>query len=311
VTGVGANHPSAPSLPAKGRLFVVATPIGNLGDITLRALETLRAVRVVAAEDTRHTGLLLRHFQIQARLISYHEHNRAARLPALLRALSEGDVALVSDAGTPLISDPGQDLVAAAAAAGYEVVPIPGPAAPIAALSVSGLATSTFHFLGFLPRRAGERRRAIAGMAGWPGTIVLFEAPHRLRATLRDLLDVLGDRPIAVCCELTKLYEQVLRSTLVGAVAHYADEVPRGEFTLVVAGAPTGHGGAVPAGTAPQVEAAADLQARFAALVTAMGDRKRALAALAERTGRPRKDLYRQLMTGPQAAQAGREEGRG
>jgi 16S rRNA (cytidine1402-2'-O)-methyltransferase len=305
------DRPPASSPQAKGRLFVVATPIGNLGDITLRALETLRAVHVVAAEDTRHTGLLLRHFQIKVPLISYHEHNRAARLPALLRALSEGDVALVSDAGMPGLSDPGYPLIRAALDAGHEVVPIPGPAAPIAALSISGLATSPFHFLGFLPRRTGERRRAIAGAAGWPGTIVLFEAPHRLRATLRDLLDVLGDRRIAVCCELTKLYEQVLRTTLVAAVAHYADEVPRGEFTLVVAGAPTGKADAPPAGTAPQKETAAGLQARFATLVTAMGDRKRALAALAEQTGRPRKDLYRQLMTGQQARQAGHEESGG
>jgi 16S rRNA (cytidine1402-2'-O)-methyltransferase len=230
-------------------------------------------------------------------MISFHEHNRRQRLPELLAALAEGDLALVSDAGTPLISDPGSDLVAAAAAAGFEVVPIPGPAAPLAALMVSGLDTAVFHFVGFLPRRSGPRRRAIEVIAAWPGSVVLFEAPHRLRATLADLLAVVGDRPVAICGELTKLFEQVVRTTLAAAVERYQAETPRGEYTLVLAGTAVGLSPVDQPTPAPDEPAGStDLPRRFAALAAELGDRKQALAQLARETGLPRKELYRQLM---------------
>ncbi len=299
---VGGDLAPACETAPGGRLFVVATPIGNLRDVTLRALDTLRQVRLIAAEDTRQTRKLLSHYDIHTPLISYHQHNRARRLPQLLEALREGDVALVSDAGTPLISDPGQELVAAAVAAGHRVVPIPGPSAPIAALSVAGVAASPVTFAGFLPRRATERRAQIAWLATLPGAIVLFEAPHRLRETLAELASALGDRPVAVCGELTKLFEQVLHTTLAEAARYFERTEPRGEFTLVIgpgqpaprgapgqepasgeeAGAPTGYG--------------RDLHARFLALERELGSRGKALARLAAETGRPRKTLYRELL---------------
>jgi 16S rRNA (cytidine1402-2'-O)-methyltransferase len=279
---------------------VVATPIGNLGDVTQRALETLRAVHLVAAEDTRHTGRLLKHFGIRVPLVSYQAHNRAERLPQVLAALQTGNVALVSDAGTPLVSDPGQELVAAAAAAGHEVIPIPGASAPIAALSVAGLPALPFHILGFLPRRSSERRRALQQAGAWPGALVLFEAPHRLVALLQDASDVLGERRVTVCCELTKLYEQVQRTTLAGALDHFRAQPPRGEFTLVVAGVESA---ATPGGR--DEDAAARLRIspearrrRFDALAAQLGDRRRALAALAAEASLPRKALYAELIAG-------------
>lgn len=290
-----------------GTLYVVATPIGNLGDITLRALETLRRVRLVAAEDTRHTGRLLHHFEIKTRLVSYHAHNRARRTQQLVQALAQGDIALVSDAGTPAISDPGQELVRAASAAGYAVVPIPGPSAAIAAVSISGLDTSAVHFVGFLPRRTSERTRALRGVVDWPGVVVCFEAPHRLQACLDDVLAVAGNREIAVCCELTKRFEQVYRGNVAGAVAHFAQTPPRGEFTVVLAGRPEGERGGVARandGAAASSDQAAQSEgvdseavaARFAALVQETGDRRVALSTLAAETGLPRKVLYARFM---------------
>jgi 16S rRNA (cytidine1402-2'-O)-methyltransferase len=283
-----------------GTLYVVATPIGNLGDVTLRALETLRSVRLIAAEDTRHTRALLSRFEIHTPLTSYHHHNRAQRLPRLLAELARGDVALVADAGTPAISDPGQELVAAAAAAGHQIVAVPGPSSVAAAVSIAGLDAVPFHFLGFLPRRAPARRRVLAQAATWPGALVLFEAPHRLRALLADLLATLGDRRVAVCGELTKLYEQVHRGTLSEAAAHFERAAPRGEYTLVVAG----HvGAAEPAAPAsPAHLAPAAVRRRFEALQEELGGRRPALAALAAETGQPRKTLYRQLIQ-PSAVQ--------
>lgn len=281
-----------------GRLFVVSTPIGNLGDITIRALEVLRSVALVAAEDTRHTRKLLTHFQIGARLLSYHAHNRRSRSGDLLAALGRGDVALVTDAGTPVISDPGQELVSAAAAAGHEVVVLPGASALTAALAVSGLGSSVVHFAGFLPRRGGERRRVLER---WSRTrhgaeeevLVVFEAPHRLVETLGDALDVLGDRTIAVCGDLTKRFESVYRGLMSDALAHFAENRPRGEFTLVIS--LPADGGALPQQVA---SIAADLEARFAALIELHGgDRKRALSALAVETHRPRKELYARLVS--------------
>jgi 16S rRNA (cytidine1402-2'-O)-methyltransferase len=262
-------------------LYVVATPIGNLEDVTLRALRVLREVSLIAAEDTRTTRKLLARHGIRARLVSYNEHNKAARRPQLLAALRDGDVALVSEGGTPVISDPGQDLVTAALEAGFTVTPIPGPSAVTAALAVSGLSTRQFTYLGFLPRRAGERRRLFASLRDDPRTIVAFESPHRLLRSLSDMHAEWGDRRIAVCRELTKLFEEVFRASISEALEHFADR-PRGEFTLVV------EGSAGPA--APDFEAARrDLQQRRSDGEPA----KLAVAEVARRYGLPHRQVYR------------------
>ena len=218
-----------------GTLFVVATPIGNLEDITLRALRVLREVALIAAEDTRTTRILLRKHSITTRLISYHEHNMAVRTPKLLAVLESSDVALVSEAGTPGVSDPGHQIIVAALEAGFPVISIPGPSAVIAALTTSGLPMREFTFLGFLPRRSGERRRALSALAREPRTLVFFESPHRLLRTLEDIGATIGDRRVAICRELTKIFEEVFRGSVSEALAHFAD--PRGEFTVVVEGA--------------------------------------------------------------------------
>jgi 16S rRNA (cytidine1402-2'-O)-methyltransferase len=220
-----------------GTLYVVGTPIGNLEDITLRALRVLRECALIAAEDTRKTRILLDRYGIEKPMISYFEHNEAARIPQILEALAQGDVALVSEAGMPGLSDPGYVLIRAALERGFPVVPIPGPSAPVTALVVSGLPADRFLFLGFLPRKPGERRRLLAQVAALPWTLVAFEAPHRLRETLRDILEILGDRPMAVARELTKIHEEIRRGTVREILTHFAEVEPRGEFTLVIAGA--------------------------------------------------------------------------
>jgi 16S rRNA (cytidine1402-2'-O)-methyltransferase len=215
-------------------LFLVATPIGNLEDITFRALHILGDVALIAAEDTRTARKLLAHYKIGTRLVSYSEHNMAQRTPQLLRALESGDIALVSEAGMPGVSDPGYELTVAALAAGHEVSPIPGASASVAALAASGLPSRRFTFVGFLPRRSVERCRLFESIAEDRGTIVAFESPHRLRAALADALAALGDRRIAVCRELTKLHEEIFRGNISEAIAHFGE--PRGEFTLVIEG---------------------------------------------------------------------------
>lgn len=217
-------------------LYIVATPIGNLEDITLRALRVLREARLIAAEDTRHTRTLLDHYQITTPCISYHEHNKLARLDEILSALGAGDVALVSDAGTPALSDPGFELVGACIAAGFSVTPVPGPAAPIAALVASGLPTERFAYVGFLPRRSAERKLLLADMAELALTLVCFEAPHRLLDSLGDMLEVLGDRRIVVANDLTKRFEELRRGTVAQMVTHFSAQRPRGEYTLVIEG---------------------------------------------------------------------------
>lgn len=219
-----------------GTLYLVATPIGNLEDITARALRILGEVRLIAAEDTRQTRKLLQHYHLQTPLTSYHEHNKLIKLDNILSALGEGDVALVSDAGTPALNDPGYELVRAALDAGFPVSPVPGPSAPIAALVASGLPTDRFLYLGYLPRKANERRQVIENVAGLPYTLIFLETPHRLLDALEDLQAALGDRPIAVARELTKLYEEIFRGTLSDAQLHFTQQAPRGEFTLVVGG---------------------------------------------------------------------------
>lgn len=217
-------------------LYIVSTPIGNLEDITLRALRILREARLIAAEDTRHTRTLLDHYQIATPCISYHEHNKLARLDAILAALAEGDVALVSDAGTPALSDPGFELVNACIAAGFPVAPVPGPSAPIAALVASGLPTERFVYVGFLPRRSAERRALLADLGDLALTLVCFEAPHRLLDALVDLQAVLGDRRVVVANDLTKRFEELRRGTIAELITHFSVQRPRGEYTLVIEG---------------------------------------------------------------------------
>lgn len=219
-----------------GILYLVATPIGNLEDISARALRILGEARLIAAEDTRHTRKLLSHFGIHTPMISYHEHNKLTRLDEVLAALAQGDVALVSDAGTPALNDPGYELVGAAIAAGYTVSPIPGPTAPIAALVASGLPTDAFLYLGYLPRKAAERRNLLAQVASMPFTLIFLETPHRLMGALEDMQSKLGDRPCAIARELTKLHEEIYRGSLGEALRHFGAQKPRGEFTIVVAG---------------------------------------------------------------------------
>lgn len=220
-----------------GTLYLVGTPIGNLEDVTLRALRILEEVPLVAAEDTRRARILLDHHGISARLISYFEGNKRTRIPQLLRALEEGDVALISEAGMPGLSDPGYDLAQAAIEEEHTIVPVPGASAPIVALVASGLPTDRFTFLGFLPRRSSARRALLEEVARQRSTLVAFETPHRLREALDDMQQVLGDRPVAICRELTKQYEEIWRGTIAQAQEHYAQEEPRGEFTLVIGGA--------------------------------------------------------------------------
>ncbi|MCH8993887.1 MAG: 16S rRNA (cytidine(1402)-2'-O)-methyltransferase [Chloroflexi bacterium] len=267
-------------------LYLVATPIGNLEDITLRALRVLGEVSLIAAEDTRTVRKLLsRHGIHRQRIVSYTERNRRARIPAILAALRDGDVALVSEAGTPAISDPGVHLVEAAAAAGYRVAPVPGPSALTAALAASGLPARQALYLGFLPRAAGRRRKLLRELADRTETLVIFEAPHRMKQTLIDLHDLLGDRRVAVCRELTKLYEEIYRGTLAAAREHFGQ--PRGEFTLVIEGADEAK---------PKRELPTDVDAQLREL-RARGHRARdAVREVTRRTGLSRQQVYRRWL---------------
>ncbi|KYH33815.1 16S rRNA (cytidine(1402)-2'-O)-methyltransferase [Neomoorella mulderi] len=266
-------------------LYLVATPIGNLEDITLRALRVLQEVDLIAAEDTRRTRELLAHYDLHTPLTSYHRHNQASKTPYLLKLLQEGrDIALVSDAGLPGISDPGEELVRRAIAAGIIVVPIPGANAALAALVASGLPAGRFVFEGFLPRAGKERRERLAALAAEERTLIFYEAPHRLVATLSDLLATLGERRVAVGRELTKKFETIWRGLLSEAVAHFHANPPRGEITLVVAGA----GPALLPAYDP-----ARAAAEVAELEAAGLDRKEAMARVARRYGQPRREIYR------------------
>ena len=216
-------------------LYVVPTPIGNLEDITLRALRVLREVDLIAAEDTRVSRKLLARYEITTRVTSFHEHNRRSKLGELLELLVDSDVALVSDAGMPTINDPGQDLVAAAVESGFDVVPLPGASAVTTALAASGIEVDGFVYVGFLPRERTKRVGLLSSLARETRAIVAFETPHRLASALADMMGALGDRKIAVCRELTKLHEEVYRGTVSGAISHFVK--PRGEFTLVIEGA--------------------------------------------------------------------------
>ena len=219
-----------------GTLYLVATPIGNLEDMSARAIRVLREASLIAAEDTRHTGKLLKHFQIETQLTSYFEHNKLNKLEFILEKLSTRDVALVSDAGTPAINDPGYELVKAALASNYAVVPVPGPSAPIAALTVSGLPTDAFLYLGYLPQKTSERHKRLQEVESQPFTLIFLESPHRIVESLEDILLILGDRKICVAREMTKMFEEYWRGDVQGAVAYFKSQPARGEFTLVVAG---------------------------------------------------------------------------
>jgi 16S rRNA (cytidine1402-2'-O)-methyltransferase len=268
-----------------GTLYVVATPLGNLGDISARALETLRTVDLIAAEDTRHTGRLLKHFDIDTPMCSLHEHNERERLDDLIGKLKSGThVALVSDAGTPLINDPGFRLVRAARDADLPVSPIPGPSAAIAALSVSGLATDRFVFAGYPPARSTARRKWFQALNGESATLVLYESPERIAATLADAADMLGNRPACVARELTKLHETVYNGTLAALVEKAAADsnMNRGEIVLLIAGCDE---------SAPGT----DVQKLLQALLLELPPRKAARIA-AKVSGQPARDLYAQAL---------------
>ncbi|MEW8958564.1 MAG: 16S rRNA (cytidine(1402)-2'-O)-methyltransferase [Moorella sp. (in: firmicutes)] len=266
-------------------LYLVATPIGNLEDITLRALKILGEVDLIAAEDTRRTRELLAHYNLHTPLTSYHRHNLRSKTPYLLKMLLEGKkLALVSDAGMPGISDPGEELVREAIDAGINVVPIPGPNAALAALVASGLPTSRFVFEGFLPRKGKERRERLIALAAEERTLIFYEAPHRLVNTLEDLLAALGDRRVAVGRELTKMFETIWRGMLSEAIAFFQANPPRGEITLVVAGA---------APSAPLQYDPARAAAEVKELEEAGVERKAAMAMIARRYGRSRREIYR------------------
>jgi 16S rRNA (cytidine1402-2'-O)-methyltransferase len=282
-----------------GTLFVVATPIGNLADVSLRALEVLGSVPLVAAEDTRLTRRLWARHGIGTRLVSYHAGNEDWRGPQLLEHLRSGaDLALVTDAGTPLVSDPGEGIVAGWASEGGRVVPVPGSSAVLAALVASGLATARWSFEGFLPRTGRERRERLARIASDDRATVLFEAPGRTAATVRDLAAACGgDRPAALCRELTKVHEEITRGTLEDLARFAASKVVRGEVTIVVGGSPRTARVSREAGAASPVSLD-DARARVDALVAEGKARSAAARAVAEETGLPRRELFRPRASG-------------
>ena len=272
-----------------GILYVVATPIGNLEDVTLRALRVLREVSLIAAEDTRRTARLLQHYSISTPTTSLHEHNERTKTPSLIARLQGGEsIALVSDAGTPIVSDPGSHFVAAAHAAGIRVEPIPGASAAIAALSASGLAEQEFVFAGFPPNRSNARKKWLTGLAAEPRTIILYEAPHRIRAMLEDMLEILGDRTVALGRELTKAHEQLVVRPISWLLESRLEE--RGEFTLIVSGFR-------PNTEAPTPPPSATLVAHEFGLMTKTGaaSRREALKALATRYQLPSRAIFNLL----------------
>ncbi len=262
-------------------LYVVATPIGNLSDITLRALKTLKEVSLIATEDTRKTRRLLTAYNIETPMTSYYEHNKLTKLGYIIEQISKGDVALVSEAGIPGISDPGYELIKEAIRQRITVVPIPGVSALTTALVVSGLPTDRFVFLGFLPARAQARRRLLKDAANDKSTLIVYEAPHRLLASLADILKELGNRRIAVCRELTKLHEEIFRGNVGEAIAHF--DIPRGEYTLVIEGALD----------KLVTVSAHNIELMVRKLRSSGVKAKEAVTILVEQTGLSRKELYR------------------
>jgi 16S rRNA (cytidine1402-2'-O)-methyltransferase len=278
-----------PSENKSGQLYLVSTPIGNLEDITLRAIRILKEVDAIACEDTRHTQKLLNHFGIKKRLVSYHEHNENTRAPELVSELKNGaNIALVTDAGTPIVSDPGHRLVALCAENNIPVIPIPGASAALAALAGSGISADRVLFVGFLPARQGERRRALAELANNSATLVFFEAPHRIANMLSDAAEILGPRTAALARELTKLHEEFLRGNLDDLAKKLNAVALKGEFTLIV-GPPAQQQDAAPKGLT--------LRQRVEQLIrTETLDRKAALKQAAREFGIPRREAYKQLL---------------
>ncbi|MCA1994871.1 MAG: 16S rRNA (cytidine(1402)-2'-O)-methyltransferase [Coleofasciculus sp. S288] len=278
-----------------GILYIVGTPIGNLEDMTFRAVKTLQSVDLIAAEDTRHTGKLLQHFQIKTPQLSYHEHNRNERLPELLGLLNEGKaIALVTDAGMPGISDPGYELVKACTEAGITVIPIPGATAGITALSAAGLPTDRFVFEGFLPASGQNRQKRLEFVAAESRTIILYESPHRIQQTLQDLGNCFGkDRRIVVARELTKLHEEFWRGTIEDAIAHYTEREPKGEFTLVIAG------------KLPEIPVLSEeeLKAELTKIMAQGISRSQASRQLAQQTKLSRRELYQLALALPAPSQ--------
>jgi 16S rRNA (cytidine1402-2'-O)-methyltransferase len=283
-----------------GTLYVVATPIGNLEDITQRALHVLARVDVVACEDTRHTRVLLDHYQIKAKLLSYHEHNERERARELCEMLLQGsDVALVSDAGTPGISDPGFRLVNEAAAAGARVVPLPGPTAFVAALVASGLPTDQFFFGGFLPARSTQRRARLMDVRTIPATLIFYEAPHRIAAALADAREILGEREAVVVREITKLHEEILRARLSELAQHFdAPDTARGELVLLIDRNTTGEE------LSEKNSSEEDVAARVAALEAEGISARDALKRAARELGLSRSEAYRRLTASKERGRA-------
>ena len=273
-----------------GMLYLVPTPIGNLGDISIRCRETLEQADFIAAEDTRVTLKLLNHLGIKKSLVSYFEHNKAFKGNVILERILAGETcALVSDAGSPAISDPGEDLVKQCADAGITVCAIPGPCAVITALSISGQSTGRFCFEGFLSTAKKSRRAHLESLVSEERTMVFYEAPHKLIATLEDMAAVFGsDRPISLCRELTKLHEEVFRTTLGQAIEHYSQQPPKGEFVLVVAGAPA---------TVPEEATPQDAAARVAQLMDQGMSRKDAIKQTAQELKLPKNVVYEAALT--------------
>lgn len=274
-----------------GTLYIVGTPIGNLEDITFRAVRILQTVDIISAEDTRHTGKLLQHFQIKTPQLSYHEHNQQQRIPELIQQLSQGKtIALVTDAGMPGISDPGYELVKACVTAGISVVPVPGATAVITALSSAGLPSERFVFEGFLPIKGQERQLRLEALQTEPRTVIFYEAPHRVRQTLQDLSAVLGEnRQLVLARELTKLHEEFWRGTIREAILHHTQREPQGEFTIVVAGAEL---------VTPLLSEDA-LKAELQQLISQGISRSQASRQLAKATSLPRRQIYQLALAIP------------
>lgn len=270
-----------------GTLYLCATPIGNLEDMTFRAVRILKEVDVVAAEDTRHTRKLLTHFDIHTPLVSYHEHNKLGRGPELIERLLAGEsIACVSDAGMPGISDPGSHLAMLAIEAGITVTPVPGANAGLSALIASGLDTTEFHFIGFLSKQKKNRLETLSRIKPIQGTLIFYESPHRLKDTLGELLDTLGDRRIVAARELTKKFEEFRRGTIEELLAYYKEEAPRGEFTLIVDGASEEE--------AKAVEETVDMtvEEELVKLIESGTDKKEAIRQVAKRRNMPKRDVY-------------------
>lgn len=280
---LGATHHAPPPEPG---LYLVSTPIGNLADITIRAVQILAAADLIACEDTRVSRVLLEHYGIRTRTIAYHEHNAARQRPKLMAALSEGkSVALISDAGTPLISDPGFRLVADAAEAGRPVIPVPGPSALLAALVASGLSTDSFLFAGFLPQKSGRRRNRIEALSGIPASLVFYESPNRVAATLSDLAAILGgDRPAVVARELTKRFETIRRDTLDALFEYYENEKIKGEIVIIVG-----------AGEEAAQSSGIDIDAALLEALSRLGA-SAAAGEVAKASGHDRRSLYKRAV---------------